>query len=696
MTKWRSLCERPLSGVGPSGERAIRLDVDSLRKDKLVITNFVAPSVRRRTLLAGAAAAAAALGAGAIGAPNAHAAFTLNACEGSTFVAQGSSFQASMQASMKTLFESSLGCNGTPAGPSYRPNGSGNGNAAMGAGGGNASLNCAVLASCTQPLAPGVRDLTTRLSGSDEPPNPTQQQAMNDGTASTADDGKLHVIPAAAGAGVVILHAPEGCDLSGVTNLTNGATGTVGGLDTGDRASDHTQRIRLTSDQVEKAFAADSDADTWGELAPGISGTGNDAADDPIVEGVACRDIPVRRIVRFDNSGTTYSWKAYLALINGGRGWITTYNANPNTVWPRAGGSGTVSPQNAVGAACNNADHLCEGPASGNGSLADAVRTTDGSIGYNDLATARAKGFDVTPGGTQDYTFWTPLQNNPGGSATGYAEPTSDATAHTSTITTKGANCQRVSVANVPDPARTGGDATLGDWSRAYAAGGAGYPACVLTYVEAWDDNAPVYGNTPAEEAKARTVKDYLEKVIVSSAGQAALFGADYSALPPALLTYSQNAVNAIGWNKTAGGGGGGGGTGGGTGGGGTGGGGGGGTRTPPSNQFSLPSSSTSARALLYTVQLPGAGKLAVVATARSGRRTIRVASASANASAGGKVRVKLTLSSAAKRALAKARNHKLSITVKFTFTPTGGTARSVTKTVTVKAPTRHKRGGRH
>jgi len=31
------------------------------------------------------------------------------------------------------------------------------------------------------------------------------------------------------------------------------------------------------------------------------------------------------------------------------------------------------------------------------------------------------------------------------------------------------------------------------------------------------------------------------------------------------------------------------------------------------SNQFSLPSSSTSTRALLYTVQLPGAGKLAVV-----------------------------------------------------------------------------------
>jgi ABC-type phosphate transport system substrate-binding protein len=670
-----------------------------------VITDFAAPRARRRALLAGAAAAVAALGASAMSASNAHAAFTLNACEGSAFAAQGSSFQRSMQASTKTLFEASFGCNGSPAGPTYNPNGSGNGNAAMGAGGGNATLNCAP--GCTNNPAPaGQRDLTTRLSGTDEPPNPTQQGNINTAaTASTADDGVIHVIPAAAGASVLILHAPEGCDLSTVNsaNLTSGTSGTVGGVDTVDRASDHTQRLRFTSAVVEKIFAGDSDADTWGEIAPGISGTGNDSADDPAVEGVACGSIPVRRIVRTDNSGTTYSWKAYLALIDPGRNWLTTYNPNPNTVWPAAGGNGTASPTQTVGAACVNADHLCSATGTGAGALTTAVAQTDGSIGYSDLATARAGGFDVTPSaGTQDYTFWSPLQNNPGGVATGYAEPTFTAAAHTTTNTTKGANCQNVTVANVPTPAASpNGDPTQGDWSRAYAAGGASYPACVLTYELAWDDNAPVYGNTPTEEAMARTVKDYLERIIVSSTGQGALFGADYSALPPALLTYSQNAVNAIGWNKTAGGGGGNGGGGGGNGGGGGGnggGGGGGGTRTPPSNQFSLPSSSTSARQLLFSVQLPGAGKLAIAATAKVGRRTIRVATATANASAGGKVRVKLTLSSAAKRALAKARSHKLSIAVKFTFTPTGGTARTVTKTVTVKAPRaarRHKRGGR-
>lgn len=659
-----------------------------------MITDLPALRVRRRALVAGAAAAATALGVAAAGAPSAHAAFTLNACEGSTFAAQGSSFQRSMQASMKTLFEASFGCNGSPAGPTYNPNGSGNGNAAMGAGGGNATLNCAP--GCGTRLDPGVRDATTRLSGSDEPPSPTQEQAMNAGTASAADDGTIHVIPAAAGASVLIVHAPEGCDLSTVNsaNLTRGIDGTVGGVDTLDRASDHTQRLRFTSAVVEKIFAADAGAQTWGDVAPGISGTGNDSADDPVVEGIACRDIPIRRIVRTDASGTTYSWKAYLALIGPGRGWLTTYNPSPNTVWPRLGGSGTASPQVGVGAACTATDHLCSASGTGAGALTTAVTQTDGSIGYSDLATARAGGFDVTPGGTQDYTFWAPLQNNPAGVATGYAEPTFTPAAHTTANTTKGANCQNVAVANVPTPgASPGGDPTLGDWSRAYAAGGASYPACVLTYLEAWDDNAPVYGNTADEQAKARTVKDYLEKIIVSGVGQGALFGADYSALPPTLLGYSQNAVNAIGWNKTAGGGGGpapgpgpapapaprGG----------------GGTTTPPSNQFSLPSSSTSARGLLYTVQLPGAGTLKVDATAKAGRRTIKVASATARASAGGKVRVKLSLSSKARTALANASSHKLKVTVKFTFTPTGGSARTVTKTVTVNAPRAHRRSGR-
>lgn len=658
---------------------------------------FVAQLLPRRALLAGAAAATAALGAGALAAPDAHAAFTLGACQGSGSVkGQGASFQGGAQVYFKQVFESSNGCGGSPAGPTYTANGSGNGLASAGAGAGNAQLLCAVAATCTVPLPVGQRDTAVSFQASDEPPTTAQQAAMNAGTASPADDALVHVIPVATGANALIMHAPEGCDLSTVTNLTNGAADTVGAVNTGDGAANKTQRIRLTSTLVEKAFAGASDADTWGEIAPGISGAPSNVQETGIA---TCADVPVKRIVRFDVSGTTYGWKAYLNLISAGRGWLTTYSTPNNLTWPAAGGAGTATPLATGGAnpnafCPNTGNKLCSGPSSGNGSLADAVNATDGSIGYGDVATVRGKGFDITPSAvTQDYTFWGPLQNNPGGAPTGYAEPTFDPKAHSGATGAKGANCQSVTVANVPTPASSpNGDPTLGNWGEVYAAGGPVYGACVLTYILAWDDDAVVYGNTPAEEAKARTVKDYLG-VILSGFGQQ-FANVDYSPLPNSLgtplLTYAQTGAAAIGWNKSAGGAGGGGGGTGGGGGGGAGGGGGGGGSTPPappSNQFSIPSRSLGSGAVSFAIELPGKGALAVRATAKVGKKTIQVANVTANPSGAGRVKVKLKLSAAARTALAKAKSHKLKVSVSFTFTPTGGTARTSKQTVTFTAP---------
>src|SRR5262249_50700980 len=153
--------------------------------------------------------------------------------------------------------------------------------------------------------------------------------------------------------------------------------------------------------------------------------------------------------------------------------------------------------------------------------LTRLVSQVDGSIGYSDLATARGLGFDVAPDATrarQDYTFWSPLQVDPGNGGTLYAEPTAEPTAHLTTITTKGAACARAPVPTAPVPASSpAGAPTQGDWSTTYAVGGPAYPGCVVTYLEAWDDNAPVYGNTADEQAMARTVKDYLQKIVVST-----------------------------------------------------------------------------------------------------------------------------------------------------------------------------------
>ncbi len=47
---------------------------------------------------------------------------------------------------------------------------------------------------------------------------------------------------------------------------------------------------------------------------------------------------------------------------------------------------------------------------------------------------------------------------------------------------------------------------------------------------------------------------------------------------------------------------------------------------------------------------------------------------------------LRLKLSAAAKKALASSKSKKITVKVAFTFTPTGGTANTVTKNVTVKA----------
>ncbi|HST39549.1 MAG TPA: hypothetical protein VLK58_08570 [Conexibacter sp.] len=648
-------------------------------------------------MLAGVTAAA--LGIGALGAADAHAAFTLAECQGSGSVrGQGASFQRDLQSKFKQLFEGSDGCDGTPAGPTYAANGSGNGIASVGGGGGNATLLGTAAGLLPTRINPGVRDTLSSFSATDEPLTPEQRASIEGGLTTTdADNGKMHLVPIATGSSAFIMRAPVGCDLSTVTNKTNGADGTYNGVSTGDRADNKTQRIRVTSTLLEKAFAGAADADTWGEIAPGISG----APTSPQYAGAIanCADVPVRRIVRQDVSGTTYGWKAYLNLINPGRNWLTTYVTPDNLSWPAAGGSGSATPARintgSVEVCPLVGNKLCSGTSSGNGNLVSAINAVDGSIGYSDLATARGANFDITGGANQDYTFWSPLQTNPGGDTTGYAEPTEDPIAHAGGTGQKGAACTRVAIQNAPTAANSpNNDPTLGNWSRAFAAGGAGYPACVLTYILAWDDNAPIYGNTPDEEAKARTVKDYLT-LAASNVGQVSLAGIDYSRLPnpqaTPLQTWAQNAVATIDWNKTSGG---------------------GGTVDPPvvrppvvvppivvppvvnppaapSNAFSIPSSKTTSSLITFAVQLPGAGALKAEATTRVGRRTIKVANVSASATGPGRVTLRLKLSAAAKKALARAKGKKLKVAVKFTFTPAGGTANTVTRTVTVKAAAR-------
>jgi hypothetical protein len=244
-----------------------------------------------------------------------------------------------------------------------------------------------------------------------------------------------------------------------------------------------------------------------------------------------------------------------------------------------------------------------------------------------------------------------------------------------------GANCTNADYRGLPTTPAS--DPTLGDWSNAIATGSTDtttYPACAITYDLAFDDDAPVYGNTPLEQERARTVKDYLTAV-ESPVGQSLVSGADYGVLPLSIQSVARAGVEAIGWDKAAGAG-----TGPkvevktpGT------------TTTPttttpsvtppviPSNAFSIASVKVKGKDIVLSLVLPDAGSVQVKATGGG----VTVGSESASVS-GGKGTVTLVISKAALSKLAKAKGHKLSVKITVTFTPTGGTAATQTKTLTV------------
>jgi hypothetical protein len=213
-----------------------------------------------------------------------------------------------------------------------------------------------------------------------------------------------------------------------------------------------------------------------------------------------------------------------------------------------------------------------------------------------------------------------------------------------------------------------------------------------LTYGLVFDDNATVYGVSAIEEQRARTVKDYWAS-IVSTPGQTLLTLNDYAPLPAGILATARAGVNAIGWNKAAGGGnenppgdnnppG-------------------GGDNTPPppakkpSNQFSVPKTAISSKngSATVSVKLPGKGKLVLLGNAKSGKKTIKVGRVVLTASKAGTFKLTLKPGKAAK-ALLKSKG-SLKVTLKLTYTPTGGSAKSSTRTVTLKLNKPKKSGRR-
>ena len=459
----------------------------------------------------------------AVTAPAGQANFTTGKCQGTAISGRGASFQNTAQAGWISYFQNTYCADvGTFPSVTYTGSGSGSGLQVMG----RRSGAC--------PCPPGnadgsqSRNQPERYAASDDPPPPSVVADINKGTDTVGDEGTVHVIPAALGSVTLDVNWPDNCDRSllPASAQTDPSAANAAPFD---------DRVRFTRSQVEAIFAGDAGFTNWKDVFPTL-------ASDP-----DC-NVAITRVVRFDDSGTTFSLKGYFDNINSGRGWHTTYITPDTRTWPNASLVSRADCGGATGPQGNAGSPLTSGCANGNGSLLDKLKTVDGGIGYSDLATARGRGFDIattsTPASRDDDIFWTQGQNP----SNNWTEATLDPNGF-KTTGSKGANCESATIIGNPS-------STLGDWSNteAWDSNNGAYVVCTLTYELAFDDNLPPYSlqgcGTSCEEQKARSVKDYLG-AIVSDGGQETLGPEDYAPLPQSILDISRTGVNSICWDKS-------------------------------------------------------------------------------------------------------------------------------------------------
>lgn len=612
--------------------------------------SFDAPRWGLRAGVAGALALLLSALAALCPAPRADAAFTTGKCAGADIVGRGASFARDAHNVFINNFQP-IYCAGTPAlaGVTYE---------ALGSGAGRLSMK--------------VREAGgPRFGMSDEPPTPAEVAQMNAGTGSEpaeadlnpADNGNIHVVPAAVGAVAPLVNFPDNCD---VELLPAGAKTAEQNLD-GDGTPDDVVRVRFTKAQFEAIWAKDASADNWTEVFPELA-TDSDC------------NKPVIRVVRFDDSGTSYAFKDYLNSIDGGQGWLTTYvnGSNKTREWPNAvfgTRSDCAGSPNGPGSQEDSIDQLTSGCSNGNGSLVAKLVATDGSVGYSDVSTARSNSpsLAIAPEANDNDTYWTQVEN----ASDAFTEPTSSPNGFR-TDGPKGANCQTTEFTGLPS-------STFGDWSSATGVDSAvGYGICTMTYGLVFEDSSDVWGGSAAEEAKARTVKDYWENIL-STPAQASLFPNDYAPLPANILAISRTGIASVDWQKGEGG---------------------GGEEEkpigdppvakpvgsspppvvlPPSNAFSVTRKAISSKTGKATIslKLPGAGKVVLVGKAKNGKKSINVGKVTLDAAKAGTFNLTLTPSGAAKQVLKQ--KGSLKVTLAITFTPTGGSAKATNSAVTLK-----------
>lgn len=427
-------------------------------------------------------------------------------CSGANIEGQGSSLQKVAQqiwndenSLASKGFNNSgnvMACNGAQGAKlkpvvKYNPSGSGAGKKAWGAeSGGNKALD----GKKENPAESG-----NAFIGTDEAPNPTQLKNIDEAAEGVGAAGQALVIPVEQAAVGVIVNPPSSeCE---ITKITNGNLQEIwnGGI---------TEWSGITGGKAQGAGVTEKTAG-------------------------ACK-VAIKRIVRKDSSGTTFAFKTYLAEINKGntcagagppaKTWTFYAEAAHNLEWPQepAGtckGTVTVATEN------------------GGGGEVKEVVATSGSIGYANLADARA-GYTDKVGNNY---YWLGVQNQhftnsypfPGNSA---SEPS---------LTAGESNCKETKYGSLPS---VGAD---DDWSKVnggHPGNGTltneNYPICTLTYDVALVNYELAKDFTNAE---ATTAYNYLNYVVDPEGGQTDIVAHDYLEVQAAVGTFAQEEAELIG-----------------------------------------------------------------------------------------------------------------------------------------------------
>jgi ABC-type phosphate transport system substrate-binding protein len=432
----------------------------------------------------------------ALVAPGAASASLGTQCSGSPVVGQGSSLQKLAQELWDPSFNEvgdKYACDGTQGskakpkvGP-YNPSGSGAGLKSWGVG-----------------KVEHKYEATNGYVGTDEPPNPTEKKEIEENQSIEPHlENTLQTVPVIQAAVSIIVHLPTGCTATSTTNKG---------------------RLVLDNTRLEEIYRGT--VKTWGAI--------NEGGDK--LTPSTCGSDAITPVARFDGSGTTHIFKKYLGLISKvpfetekseSKNWEEISEGPENTTWPKA--AGVIKPTE-----------------KGGGKLAALVAATPGTIGYVNVAEARANtAFIPTPGGTggpNTATFWAPIQDNGlGTEGAKYADPATnkDVDALAESNCAKEEYTNGVTAFPPANVVESWFEVTTSTTEPKYTLCGLSYDLALTKYSQ--------YPSTSKEEAT--TVENFLSYVLDTSkegGGQFLIKKHDYEPLVGTVLKEAQTGVRGV------------------------------------------------------------------------------------------------------------------------------------------------------